>query len=57
MAYTISKDNCEACGACKSACPTSCISLKAGSYAIDEDACVDCGTCLSACGFGAISAE
>ena len=57
MAYVINSDECQACGACKSDCPTSCISMQSGSYAIDADVCVDCGTCLSSCGFGAISAE
>lgn len=57
MAYIINGDECQACGACKSACPTACISMKGGSYAIDADTCVDCGTCLNSCGFGAISAE
>ena len=57
MAYVINADECQACGACKSDCPTSSISMQNGSYAVDASACVDCGTCLSSCGFGAISAE
>ena len=57
MAYVINSDDCQACGACKSDCPTSCISMQSGSYTIDANVCVDCGTCLNSCGFGAISAE
>lgn len=57
MAYIISGDDCQACGACKSACPTSCISLQDGTYAIDKNTCVDCGTCVDECAFGAISAQ
>ena len=57
MAYIINADECQSCGACKSDCPTSCISMQNGSYAIDANVCVDCGTCLNSCGFGAISAE
>jgi len=57
MAYNISRDDCQACGACKSACPMSSISFQDDTYAVDENTCVDCGTCLDACAFGAISAQ
>ena len=48
MAYIIS-DDCIACGACESECPTGCIKNAGSKYEIDADACVDCGTCASVC--------
>lgn len=48
MAYFIS-DECIACGACESDCPTDAISESGGKYAIDPEKCIDCGTCQGTC--------
>ena len=52
MAYFIS-DDCIACGACESECPTECIKAEDGKYVIDAEQCVDCGTCADTCPVGA----
>lgn len=46
-------DNCVACGACVSACPSEAIH-EGSVYRIDPEACVDCGACMSACPNSAI---
>ena len=55
MAYKIDTDACEMCGACKSACPVSAITMNGVYYTVDENTCLDCGTCENACGFHAIA--
>lgn len=57
MSYQINVDNCEMCGACKSACPVSAIKLVDKYYEVDSSLCVGCGSCTSACGFDAIGPE
>lgn len=52
MAYKIS-DECIACGACESVCPTNCISEKDGKYVIEASECIECGACDSTCPVGA----
>lgn len=52
MAYKIN-DECIACGACASQCPTEAIEEKDGKYVIDESKCIDCGNCGSVCPVGA----
>ena len=37
MAYSINTDNCEMCGACKSACPVSAISMQGSYYQVSDD--------------------
>lgn len=54
MAYVIS-DECIACGACESTCPTSAIS-PGDKYVIDPETCIDCGACEATCPVNAISA-
>ena len=48
MAYVID-DNCIACGACESECPTSAISAGDGKYVINAADCVECGACANVC--------
>jgi len=55
MSYKIDTDACEMCGACKSACPVSAISMVGAFYTVNEDLCLDCAACESECGFHAIS--
>jgi len=52
MPYTIN-DDCIACGACASECPSDAISEGDGKYVIDPDKCVECGACAGVCPVGA----
>ena len=52
MPYVIN-DECIACGACASECPSEAISEGDGKYGIDPDKCVDCGACAGVCPVGA----
>lgn len=54
MAYKIS-DDCIACGACMSECPTEAISEGDGKMVIDAEKCIDCGTCAGVCPCEAIA--
>lgn len=56
MAHVIS-DACQACGACKDACPVGAISEGSPIYVIDAGACIDCGACAGECPVGAIAPE
>lgn len=53
MAHVIS-DECLACGACQSECPSGAIS-EGDTYTIDAQLCTDCGACVDACPTSAIS--
>ncbi|MFA4858318.1 MAG: 4Fe-4S binding protein [Candidatus Margulisiibacteriota bacterium] len=48
MAYEIT-DECIACGACESECPTQAISAGDPKYIIDPAKCTDCGACANVC--------
>jgi pyruvate formate lyase activating enzyme len=41
--------SCVGCGACVSACPEGCVSLRGGVAWTDRHACVGCGRCVAAC--------
>ena len=56
MAYKIS-DDCIACGACMSECPTEAISEGDGKMVIDAEKCIDCGTCAGVCPVDAPKAD
>jgi NAD-dependent dihydropyrimidine dehydrogenase PreA subunit len=56
MAHKIS-DDCIACGACTSTCPTEAIAESGGKYVIDANTCIDCGACVDSCPVGAIKQE
>jgi NADP-reducing hydrogenase subunit HndC len=56
--YQIMADTCVGCGACRRACPVSCIQGKAKQvHEIDQEACTKCGSCLRTCRFGAIARQ
>lgn len=48
MAYKITED-CIACGACESVCPSEAISEGDPIYTIDPEKCTDCGECVEMC--------
>lgn len=52
MAFVISEE-CIACGACASECPSSAISEGDDRYVINPDACTECGNCAEVCPTGA----
>lgn len=54
MTHVIS-DDCIACGACESVCPTQAISQGDPKYIIDAAKCTDCGSCVESCPVTAIS--
>ena len=54
MSYQINSTTCEMCGACKSECPVSAISMKGMYYQVNEDTCVECGSCENVCGYDSI---
>jgi len=53
MTYTITADECIACGACEAECPEGAISEMNGTYVIDAAKCQDCGACADVCPVGA----
>ena len=53
--YSINKEKCVGCSACKTACPISCISGQVRqAHEIAEDKCIACGSCYNVCKFEAI---
>jgi len=44
----VSKDECNACGACQEVCPENAIAMNDVAV-IDKDKCVDCGACVDEC--------
>ena len=52
MAHTINED-CIACGACVSVCPSNSIS-EGDIYIIDAETCTDCAACVEVCPTDAI---
>ncbi|MCL2087449.1 MAG: 4Fe-4S binding protein [Oscillospiraceae bacterium] len=55
MAYKITNE-CIACGACESECPTDAIASGDPIYTIDAEKCIDCGACEGVCPTNAIEA-
>lgn len=54
MIDKVDKDQCSGCGACVSACPFDCISMKADSEGflypeLNTSKCVNCGICVASC--------
>lgn len=48
--YTVEKDKCIGCGACKLVCPVHAIAGDKGQYhTIDKDICIRCGQCYKIC--------
>ncbi len=55
VSYHILDDKCIGCGACRRACPVSCITGAAKQvHTLDQSACIKCGSCLRACRVKAI---
>jgi len=53
--YTISKDECNGCHACYTACPVDAISGERKKlHKIDQRACIKCDTCRQVCNFDAV---
>ena len=52
--YKVIEDECIACMACESECPTGAISMKDDVAYIDQDKCEECGDCVEACPTDAI---
>jgi NADH:ubiquinone oxidoreductase subunit F (NADH-binding)/Pyruvate/2-oxoacid:ferredoxin oxidoreductase delta subunit/(2Fe-2S) ferredoxin len=56
ITYSILKDICTGCGACKRVCPADAIrGTRKKPHRINEEICVKCGTCFDACKFKAIT--
>jgi ferredoxin len=55
MAYVINNE-CIACGACESECPTDAIS-EGEIFEIDPEKCIECGACADICPVSAISPD
>lgn len=50
MAYSINKNTCNGCDACRSACPVQAISGEQHfPHEVDSDLCVSCGLCVNFC--------
>ncbi len=58
LSYSIIKDKCIGCGACKKVCPSNCITgEKKMPHEISNLECIRCGQCYKACKFAAIIRE
>ena len=61
MAMSINPDDCTACGACESECPSKAIRFKGAAYVIDPRKCTECQgvsdapQCDEVCPSGAIA--
>lgn len=54
--YTIDRDQCTGCGACRTACPHEAITgEKKEPHAINAEACTKCGICRETCKFDAVT--
>jgi len=58
ITYSIIKDNCTGCGACKRGCPEKAITgEKKKVHKIDQKKCIRCGICKDVCKFNAVGVE
>ena len=55
MAVTINTDECTACGACASVCPSEVLEIEDTCTLTDADECTECGTCVDECPVEALS--
>ena len=55
ITFSVSEEQCKACGLCKRVCPTKAISGESKKvHVIDPERCIKCGACFRACKFKAI---
>jgi len=55
LTYTIDKEKCVGCGACKKNCPVDAITgEKKKVHEISQDICIKCGKCFSVCKFDSV---
>ena len=53
--FSIDREKCTGCGACRKACPEQCISGEAKQpHTIDTSQCIKCNTCADVCKFDAV---
>ncbi|MEO1815498.1 MAG: NADH-ubiquinone oxidoreductase-F iron-sulfur binding region domain-containing protein, partial [Acetobacterium sp.] len=55
LTYTIDKEKCVGCGACKKNCPVAAITgEKKLVHEINQDLCIKCGKCFAVCKFDSV---